>query len=252
MVTLSLIIPIYNEANHLNDFLNRIDSFDYGCETEFVFVDDSSKDKSFEILNSFNFKHSVIKLKQEENMGKGAALRRGIMAANAKIIAIQDADFEYDYRELPALVKPILEDKADVVFGSRFKKSAHQVHRTFHYLVNLILTMFSNLLSGLYLSDMETCYKVFRSEIIKNINLESMRFGFEPEVTAKVALLKVRMHEIPISYFPRNYLEGKKITWKDGLAALWHIFYFNCVADSKEFFKEEMPSKYKLTKRQLL
>jgi glycosyltransferase involved in cell wall biosynthesis len=252
LARLSLIIPIYNEAQHLLDFLQKIDAFDFGPDTEFVFVDDCSKDKSFEILMGFEFRHKVLRLQQEINKGKGAALQRGFQAANGRIIAVQDADFEYDFRELPQLVAPIEADRADIVFGSRFKKSGTQVHRTFHYLVNLFLTLMSNALSGLYLSDMETCYKIFRAEIIKNIHLESMRFGFEPEVTAKVARLKARVHEIAISYFPRNYLEGKKITWKDGLAAMWHIFYFNCWAEKKNFFADDLPKKYRISKRQLL
>ncbi len=245
MVTLSLIIPIYNEANHLNDFLNRIDSFDYGCETEFVFVDDSSKDKSFEILNSFNFKHSVIKLKQEENMGKGAALRRGIMAANAKIIAIQDADFEYHPKDIVALIQPILNDEADVVFGSRFKKNAVQVHRTYHYFINRFLTLLSNLFSGLYLTDMETCYKVFRAEIVQSMNLTSQRFGIEVELTAYLGKIKSRIFELPINYFPRTVLQGKKINWKDGVAALKHLVYFNFFRNQTEAFSSTLPEKYK-------
>ena len=144
-----------------------------------------------------------------------------------------------------------MNDKADVVFGSRFKKNVLQVHRTFHYIVNRFLTGFSNLVSGLYLTDMETCYKFFKAEIIKNINLESNRFGFEPEITAKIARLKVRVCEVPISYFPRNYLEGKKITWKDGIAALRHIFYFN-FCNRKFFFKSDMPSFYIPKDRNLL
>lgn len=146
----------------------------------------------------------------------------------------------------------MLNGKADVVFGSRFKKSGAQVHRTFHYLVNRFLTIISNALSGLYLTDMETCYKLFKSEVIKNIQLESKRFGFEPEVTAKIARLKLRVQELGISYYPRNYLEGKKITWKDGVAALWHIIYFNLVAPKENFFKETLPPHYLPKGRQLL
>lgn len=241
---ISLIVPIYNEANHLEEFLNQLDKLELNADKQLVFVDDSSRDKSWEILNNFSFKSEVIKQKQPENRGKGAALRRGFELATGDLIGVQDADFEYSLDDIPAIIEPLLKGKADVVFGSRFKKNAPQVHRTFHYLVNRILTILSNLFSGLYLTDMETCYKFFRSEILKNINLESNRFGFEPEITAKIARLKVRIMEVPISYFPRSYMEGKKITWKDGVAALRHILYFNLVQSPKGFFKAEMPKKY--------
>ncbi|TGL57214.1 glycosyltransferase family 2 protein [Leptospira ognonensis] len=243
-LTTSLIIPIYNEGGHLQEFLEKIDLLPLPTDKELVFVDDFSKDESREILRSFKFKSKHKILFQEINQGKGAALQRGFLAATGDIILVQDADFEYDMEEIPALLEPLISGKADIVFGSRFKKDGRQVHRTFHYLVNRILTIFSNFLSGLYLTDMETCYKVFRSEIIQNINLESNRFGFEPEITAKVARLKVRVQEYPISYYPRNYLEGKKITWKDGFAALRHIFYFNLIASNQHFFKKDMPKKY--------
>ena len=154
-----------------------------------------------------------------------------------------DADFEYDPAEIPMLLEPIRAGKADVVFGSRFKLGA-QVHRTFHYLINRFLTVLSNLLSGLYLSDMETCYKFFRAEIIQHIVLESNRFGFEPEVTAKVARLKLRVMELPISYFPRNYIEGKKINWKDGVAAVFHIVRFNLLSSPKESFLPSLPQQF--------
>lgn len=217
---------------------------DIGGERELVFVDDCSRDKSYEILKNHPFKSQVQILRNEVNRGKGASLHRGIDAATGEIIAIQDADFEYDARELKELLDRVRINKADVVYGSRFKKSSYAVHRTFHYMVNRILTLMSNALSGLYLTDMETCYKVFRADIIKNIQLESARFGFEPEITAKIARLKVRVEELPISYHPRSYLEGKKITWKDGVAAIKHIIYFNLFVSHKTYFKEGLPSKY--------
>ncbi len=243
-IVTSLIIPIYNEAGHLAEFLEKIDSLILPTSKELVFIDDCSKDESLNILKQFKFKSKHQILFQEKNQGKGAALQRGFNEATGEIILVQDADFEYDMDEVSTLIEPIANGKADVVFGSRFKKDGRQVHRTFHYLVNRILTILSNFMSGLYLTDMETCYKVFRAEIIKNINLESNRFGFEPEITAKIARLKIRVQEFPISYYPRNYLEGKKITWKDGVAALRHIFYFNLFASAKTFFKQDMPKKY--------
>lgn len=240
---ISLVIPVYNEGEHLNRFLQLIDSLALPAEKELVFVNDCSRDNSKEILEQFSFRSRHQIIHHEVNKGKGAALKTGIARASGNIVGIQDADFEYDPSEIHTLVEPLLADKADVVFGSRFKRT-HQVHRTIHYLGNRFLTLFSNLCSGLYLSDMETCYKFFRSDIIKNVNLESNRFGFEPEITAKIAKLKLRVMEFPISYFPRNYLEGKKITWKDGVAALRHIIYFSYFRSLKESFREELPSHY--------
>ena len=241
---ISLIVPIYNESSHLEQFLTQLDSLHLEAEKELVFVDDCSKDNSWEILNKFPFKSEVIIQKQPENRGKGAALRRGFELATGDFIGVQDADFEYSLDDIPAIIDPLVKGKADVVFGSRFKKNGLQVHRTFHYGVNRILTILSNIFSGLYLTDMETCYKFFKAEIVKNINLESNRFGFEPEITAKVARLKVRIMEVPISYYPRSYMEGKKITWKDGVAAIRHILYFNLAQKPQTFFKPDMPKKY--------
>lgn len=252
MQKVSLIIPIYNEAGHLQDFLEKIDKLELNLNKELVFIDDCSRDHSLTILKSHTFSSECKILEQSKNQGKGAALRRGIEEATGTILVVQDADFEYDMDELPQLIEPILTNKADVVYGSRFRKEVHQVHRTFHYLVNRILTLISNILSGMYVSDMETCYKIFKAEIIKNINLESNRFGFEPEVTAKIARLKIRVREYPISYYPRNYMEGKKITWKDGIAAIRHLVYFNLFASKKNFFKKELPQQYIPIGRQLL
>lgn len=250
--SVSLVIPVYNESGHLRDFLEKIDALQLPVEKELVFVDDCSKDGSGDLLKSFPFRSKVKIFQQPVNQGKGAALRRGFDEASGDIIGVQDADFEYDSRDIPMLLTPLIEGRADVVFGSRFKPTGTQVHRTFHYLVNRLLTILSNLLSGLYLSDMETCYKFFRADVIKNIVLTADRFGFEPEVTAKISRLKVRVHEFPISYFPRNYMEGKKITWRDGVAAVRHIVYFNLIARPKDGFKPTLPERYVPKGAQLL
>jgi len=244
--TVSLIIPVFNEAPHLERFLNGIDKLALPLGKELVIVNDCSTDDSAEILANFQFQSPVILINQSRNQGKGAAIRTGIQQATGDFIGIQDADFEYDVDDIPKLLAPLVEGKADVVYGSRFKKTDHQVHRTLHYLGNRTLTMLSNIMSGLYLSDMETCYKFFRADVIKNITLESNRFGFEPEVTAKIARLQLRIMELPISYFPRKYLEGKKITWKDGVAALRHMFYFNLIRKPKDCFHETLPAHYRV------
>lgn len=239
----SLVIPVFNEAVHLEQFLRCIDSLELPIKKELIIIDDCSNDGSREIAQQFPFKSQVQIIFQDTNKGKGSALQRGIMAATGDVVGIQDADFEYDIEDIPRLLSLFMNNKADVVYGSRFKKSSPQVHRTYHYLINRLLTMLSNILSGLYLTDMETCYKFFKAEIIKNIVIESERFGFEPEVTAKIARLRCRVMEVPISYFPRNYLEGKKITWKDGVAAIWHIINFN-ILKRKPFWRKEIPAQY--------
>lgn len=245
---LSLVIPVYNEAQHLKAVLDRLQSVQWPCSVEYVLVDDCSKDGSWEIIEEYKKTHPMIALRQPKNAGKGAALRRGFELATGDIIAVQDADFEYAPEDLADLVKAVLNDRADIVYGSRYRKNSPNVHRTFHYIVNRLLTLASNLLSGLYLSDMETCYKVFRAEILKPIKLECDRFGFEPEITAKIAKLKVRVHEYPIQYFPRNYLEGKKINWRDGVAAMWFIFKFN-LRGQQDSSIAKVPEKYRTAKR---
>lgn len=240
---ISLVIPVYNEEEHLERFLTLIDALELETGKELIIVNDCSKDRSKEILDNFKFNSPVKITHLTVNQGKGAALRKGIEQTSGEIIGVQDADFEYDPSDIPTLIAPLIADKADVVLGSRFKRT-NQVHRTVHYVGNRILTLLSNFCSGLYLSDMETCYKFFRRDVIKNVILESDRFGFEPEITAKIAKLKLRVMEFPISYFPRNYLEGKKITWKDGVAAFRHIFYFNYRRSIGNSFKRELPERY--------
>jgi len=252
--SLSLLIPIYNEERNIEKFCENLLNISWTVPCEWIFVDDFSRDKSYEILVSWLSKNqtrlsekqiSYKTERQPQNFGKGAAVHRAIELAAGQISIVQDADFEYDPREIPMLIHPILEGKADVVYGSRFKKSGTQVHRTYHYFINRLLTLLSNLLSGLYLTDMETCYKACRSEIIKNLVLHSPRFGFEVEVTSHLARLRVRVHEIPVNYFPRNYMEGKKISWKDGVAALWHILYFNLFIKDSDRFTSQLPEKYR-------
>lgn len=240
----SLVIPIYNEAAHLMEFLRRIDQLQLPVAKELIFIDDHSSDGSKAVLERFQFTSEHKLLFQPFNQGKGAAIKRGFENATGDFIGVQDADFEYDMDDIAALILPLMEGRADAVYGSRFKKSGEQVHRTFHYLVNRFLTLLSNLCTGMYLTDMETCYKFFRRDLIKSIELESRRFGFEPEVTAKIAHLKLRVLEIPIRYYPRNYQQGKKISWKDGVAAVRHIFYFSFFANPKKYLKPSLPQSY--------
>lgn len=251
----SIIVPVYNEGDHLEGFCKQLFGQEYPFDVEFVFVDDGSKDNSVEILNKVCDRSCCTVFCQPYNQGKGAALQKGIELARGKVIGIQDADFEYDTKDLIRLITKVLAGEADIIYGSRFKRNTHQVHRTYHYLGNRVLTFLSNLTSGLYLSDMETCYKVFRSDLIKGIRLECKRFGFEPEVTAKIAQLKVKIREYPISYYPRNYQAGKKIGWKDGVAALWFILKFNLVQPlmGKQVFDEsKIPPQLIASKRQWL
>jgi len=248
---LSLVIPVYNEGPHLKEFFDKLFDIKIYDDVEYVVIDDHSSDDSWDIIESVAKNQNITSFRQPYNQGKGAALHKGFKLASGDIIAVQDADFEYDPNDLPKLIKPIIEDEADVVYGIRFGPHVKQVHRTFHYMVNMLLTLFSNLMSGLYVRDMETCYKVFKAEIIKALELESKKFGFEPEVTAKISKLNIRMHQYPISYYPRGYIEGKKINWQDGVAALWFIIKFNLMPLSEKTLKV-LPEKYVLNRKPLL
>jgi len=246
MPRLSVVVPVYNEERHLAAVIERLMASPCPIEREWIFVDDASKDGSLQVLQAAAATYGFRVLAQQPNQGKGAAVKRGIEEATGDIVMIQDADFEYDPQDVPRLLEPILEGRADVVFGSRFRANGHQVHRTYHYFVNLFLTTASNLLSGVYLTDMETCYKVFRADLLKAMVLESQRFGIEVELTAKMAKVRPRICEIPISYYPRTRLQGKKINWKDGVAALGHLVRYNLFTTRDQSFKD-VPERYKAT-----
>jgi len=222
MKKLSIVIPVYNEAATIRRIVDLVRSVDVGMEKELLLVDDCSRDGTREVLQEMSRALPEVKmLFHEVNRGKGAALRTGFAAATGDIVLIQDADLEYDPREYPRLLAPILEGHADVVYGSRFLGGgAHRVVFYWHYLGNKLLTTLSNMTTNLNLTDMEVCYKVFKREIIQEIPLQEDRFGFEVEITAKIARRKLKIYEVPISYYGRDYAEGKKIGWKDGFSAL--------------------------------
>ncbi|MBT8484079.1 MAG: glycosyltransferase family 2 protein [Phycisphaerales bacterium] len=224
---LTVVIPVYNEASTIDQIVAAVQAVD--VEKEIVLVDDCSTDGSLARLEAIAAAADNVRLlKHEKNSGKGAALRTGFAAARGDLVIVQDADLEYDPQEYPRLMQPILENKADVVYGSRFAGGeSHAVIRFRHYLGNKVLTYLSNLFTNLFLTDMETCYKLFRREIIQGIEIEENRFGFEPEVTAKLAKQGHRIWEISISYHGRSFAEGKKIGWKDGVRAIWCIVKYN-------------------------
>ena len=229
MTRVTVVMPVYNERRFIQTIIDKVLSVKVdGVETDLVVVDDCSKDGTREILSELRNPRVTISF-HEVNQGKGAALRTGFARATGDIVLVQDADLEYNPEEYPVLLKPILDGHADVVYGSRFLGGPHRVHLFWHMVGNRMLTLLSNMMSNLNLTDMETCYKVFKRPVLTGIKLKSDRFGFEPEVTQKVARGGWRVYEVPISYHGRDYAEGKKIGWKDGVSAIWTIVKYRFV-----------------------
>ena len=224
MLKLSIVIPIYNERETLETLIAKVNAVDY--EKEIILIDDFSTDGTREILKNFEDRENFEVHYHKKNQGKGAALRTGFSNVTGDIIIIQDADLEYNPADYGTLIEPILDGRADVVYGSRFLGGPHRVLFFWHSVGNMVLTTFSNMLTNVNLTDMETGYKVFTKQVNDTLTFKCNRFGFEPEFTAKVAKNNFRIYEVPISYNGRDYSEGKKITWKDGVAAIWYIFKF--------------------------
>lgn len=240
---LSIIVPVYNEDRTLLTLLDKVQASIKKISNikafEIILVDDGSMDETKKIIkdNVEKREHFLVHY-QPQNQGKGAALSKGISLSTGDIVLIQDADLEYDPEDYKTLLGPLLDGRADVVYGSRFKGPVARVLYFHHYMGNKALTFFSNLLTNINLTDMETCYKVFKGPIIRQMNLRSSRFGIEPEITAKISKVSgIRIYEVPISYNGRTYEEGKKIGWKDGISALWCIFKFNVLTSYNESFK---------------
>ena len=232
---LTVVMPVYNEEKTIVTIVEKV--LERPEVGELIIVNDASKDNSWEKLQTFADNPRVRLLNQEVNRGKGAALIRGFAEATKPFVMVQDADFEYTPEDYPVVLAPLVSGKADVVYGSRFMGTPGQVRYFRHEMGNKFLTFWSNFFSDIHLSDMETCYKAFKREVIQNLVLTSERFGIEVEMTAKLARSKkLRIWEVPISYAPRRYDEGKKIGWKDGCAAFWHILRFNCFVSDKDCF----------------
>jgi len=229
-VKLSILIPVYNEEATLSAIVERVLGVDYGVEEiELVIVDDCSTDSSFSVASYLSTgAPNVVVVRHEINQGKGAAIRTAMKISTGNIVIVQDADLEYDPRDIPSLISLILQDVADVVYGSRFSSAGpHRVLYFWHQIGNNFLTLFSNMMTNINLTDMEVCYKALRREVVNTIDIEENRFGFEPEITAKVAKGKWRIYEMPISYFGRTYEDGKKIGWRDGVRAIVCIMKYN-------------------------
>ncbi|KZR90671.1 glycosyltransferase family 2 protein [Synechococcus sp. MIT S9508] len=227
MAILSIIIPCYNEKNTIKELLEAVNKSPLS-EKEIIVVDDGSNDGTRDVLKSISDQQDIKVIFHKENRGKGAALRTGFQSATGDICIVQDADLEYDPREYSLVIDPIIQGKADVVFGSRFQSGRpHRVVYFWHRIGNGILTLLSNIFTDLNLTDMETCYKAFKTEIIQSIRIQEDRFGFEPEITAKISKKNLRIYEVGISYYGRTYAEGKKIGWKDGIRAIYCILKYN-------------------------
>lgn len=223
---LSIIMPVYNEKRTIREIVQKV--MEVNLEKELIIVDDNSSDGTREILkNEYEGKDNIKIIYKEKNEGKTSAIVEGLKNISGDIIIIQDADLEYEPKDYSKLIEPIIEDKVDVVYGSRFLNKKYKFSAW--YFANKFLTHLANLFTGLKLTDMETCYKTFKSNIIKDIKIESNRFGFEPEITVKIAKRKYRIKEVPISYYPRNFVEGKKIGWKDGFSAIWTIIKYSMI-----------------------
>jgi len=228
-LVLSVLIPVYNERETIELILDQVHAVP--VRKEIICVNDFSTDGTKEILDRLYAEGRIHRLiHQPHNMGKGAAIRTALAASTGNVVIVQDADLEYDPADWPGLLEPIVSGLADAVFGSRFLSGPHRVLYFWHSVGNKVLTMVSNMFTNLNLTDMETCYKAIRGEVARSLTLTSDRFGFEPEVTARLARAKVRIYEVPISYSGRTYAEGKKIGWKDGVAAFWHIVRYNVFA----------------------
>jgi glycosyltransferase involved in cell wall biosynthesis len=225
--SLTVVIPVYDEIDTFEEILRRVRAVEVPLAVDYVLVDDCSTDGTRDLVVKYEAEPGFTVRLHEKNRGKGAALRTGMAAATGDLVLIQDADLEYDPGDYPVLLGPLLKGEADAVFGSRFLGGPHRVLYFWHAVGNKLLTLVSNMLSNLNLTDMEVCYKVFRRALLDEFEITSDRFGVEPELTAKLARLGCRIFEVPVAYFGRTYEEGKKIGWKDGLAAFWHILRFN-------------------------